>query len=236
MHCNFGRATCVVLTLLLGATVAVAQRPQGEAPLLWHRGIGVLGYVQVRDELKLTGDQINQVEAIGDEFIDKHVRAFEASAEKLSEDERRRKFAELKKVESEGVEKAKKVLTAEQAARLRQIEIWRSGPPAFADEDVVRALELTEQQKGVLKTIGDEYLHEVAALGTGLRAEFPGRITREERAKRAKRLAEIETQRQNVRAVKEAECMAALTDEQKLRFEKLRGEKFEIRRDLPREN
>jgi hypothetical protein len=193
----------------------------------------MLGYVQVKDELNLTGDQMEKIKAIGDDFIEKHVRTFEASAQN-ADPEGRRKYDQLKRREQEAIEKAKAALTPEQAARFRQMEIWVKGPVAFAEADVARDLNLTAEQKAVLKTIGAECLNEVGALGKSLRSAVPGRITTDEKAKRAEKIAEMETQRQAVCAAKETECLAVLTDDQKARFLKLRGAKFELRRGPPR--
>jgi hypothetical protein len=133
------------------------------------------------------------------------------------------------------IDRAKAVLTAEQTARFTQIEIWLKGPLAFTDADVVRELDLTDQQKEVLKTVCDEYTSAVDALQKQLRPargvvrtnDGGVRLTKEDPAKG---IAEIGKQREEVRAAKEAECLAVRTDDQKAKFEKLRGPKFELGR------
>ncbi len=220
----------LVLALLIGlfhGTAAIAQRPPGGNPNMWHLGVGLLGFIQVRDELKLTDEQQAKIKEIGDEFIEKHARPVTEAIQTLPVEEQRKKAEELRSLEREIMEKALGVLEAEQVARFRQIEIWLSGPSAFSNPDVERELKLTEQQKGVLKTIADEYGNALIALNQQPRERFRAG----ESSRFAEKMAEVEKQRQELRRSKEAECLSVLTDDQQARFLKLRGEKFELRRN-----
>src|SRR5262249_51621214 len=126
----FDCGSACLATFLIAGAVAVAQRPPGGNPNLWHTSVGLLGWIKVRDELKLTPDQVEKIKEIGDECIEKHERPLEESLAKLTEEERRQKFAELEKRQQEATDKAKVALTAEQARRYRQMEIWTLGPLA----------------------------------------------------------------------------------------------------------
>jgi Spy/CpxP family protein refolding chaperone len=192
---------------------------------MWLIGVGWLGFIPVRDELKLTDEQQAKIKEIGDEFTEKHARPASEAIEKLPAQEQRKKADELRELERDAMEKALGVLEPEQVARFRQIEIWLSGPSAFRIPDVERRLNLTEQQKGVLKTIDDEYGNALIALNKQPRERF----RTGESSKFAEQMAELEQQRQELRQAKEAECLSVLTDDQKERFLKLRGEKFELR-------
>ena len=104
-------------------------------------------------------------------------------------------------------------------------------PWAFTHADVVRELGMTDQQKGALKSIGDECSNELSVLNERLRPV--GRVppTEEALAQRAEVFAKVAKEREEVCAAKEAECLAVLTEAQKTRFEKLKGPKFEMRRE-----
>jgi Spy/CpxP family protein refolding chaperone len=226
----FHRGVIFLSICLFAGTAAVAQNRLGYNPeVYWYPVAGVLGLVQARDELKLTADQMEKIKEIGDEFVEKFRRPLYEASLNLPFEEQQKKLAELRKPEEEMVKKAKAILTAEQAARFRQIEIWVKGPLAFADPDLARELDLTDVQKGTLKTIGDEFENEVNDLMKRLRRDFRVRPTKEEQAKRREEFVETNKRSEELRAAKEAECLAVLTDDQKARFEKLRGTKFELR-------
>jgi Spy/CpxP family protein refolding chaperone len=217
---------------LVDAITAVAQSPPGDNPDVWHFGVGSLGYVQVRDELKLTEQQLAKIKEIGDEVMERFGRPVNESDKKLSRLElRQKKTAELEELQQEAIEKAKIFLTAEQRGRFWQIDIWLNGPAAFNDPDLRRDLNLTDEQRGTLKTIADEYLNGVTAIYKSLRSDVRVRPTKEELATRAEKVAEMDKQRYELRTAKDSECLAVLTDDQKARFLKLRGDKFELRRN-----
>lgn len=226
------------LFLLLGfgaGTGAVAQVPdEGTSKSWWHSHVGLLGHVRVRDELKLTNDQLSKLKEIGDEYLENHFRPFEEATRKLTQGEADQKLADLEEPRQKALERAKAVLTAEQAARLFQITIWARGPFAFTEPEVARKLDLTVSQKGALKTIGDEYKNEAAALGKHLRRAPAARLTKEEQVQRAEQIAQLAKPRDELRAAKEAECQAVLTDPQKARFIELRGARFDLDKDPSR--
>jgi hypothetical protein len=225
----FQHAVLCASICLIGRTAAVAQNQDGGNPLFWHSQVGSLGYIQVRDELKLTSDQIVKIQQFGDEVTDKYIKP-SGGVLPADEPERRRIIAELRAARESASEKARGVLTIEQAARFKQIEIWINLPWAFTNADVVRGLDMTEQQNGALKAIGNECSNELRVLNERLKAGSKGRPMEEFLAKRAELFAKVAKERDELLAAKEAECLAVLTDDQKARFEKLRGPKFELDR------
>src|SRR5262245_42993111 len=91
-----------VLILSWGVTAAVAQQRLGYNPdVYWYPVAGSLGYVQVRDELKLTAEQMKNIKEIGDEYVEKFVRPLYESFVKVPLEEQQKKLAELKKPEQE---------------------------------------------------------------------------------------------------------------------------------------
>ncbi|HEV3006418.1 MAG TPA: hypothetical protein VGX78_18250, partial [Pirellulales bacterium] len=103
-------------------------------------------------------------------------------------------------------------LTSEQVERLKQISRQARGVESLADDDVMLALKLSDDQKKQLETIRD-------AAGQEVRALF-GQQGLDQDARRTK-MTEI-------RKSASEKAMAVLSDEQKKEFEKLQGEKIEL--------
>lgn len=221
--------TLLLLIAFADGTPAIAQPQAGANSNIWHAGVGLLGYVRVRDELKLTDEQQQKIKPIGDEYLERHVRPTIEASRNLSLEEQRKKQAELEKPALETYEAAKRLLTPEQATRLRQIEIWVNGPAAFGDPQLVRELDLTVEQQGALKSVADEYRNELAANAKKLSDSLFPRAGRDKAGTKAK-IDESNKKRKELRAAKDEECQAILTAEQKNLFIKLRGEKFELGR------
>jgi hypothetical protein len=160
--------------------------------------------------------------------MEKHYQPFLQATRSLTQAEFDQKLHGLEKPSRETYEKAKAVLNAQQAARLLQVTIWAHGPLAFSEPDVSRELNLTIEQKGALKTIGDEYMNERASLAKPLQRRPGVRLTKEEQARQAEESTKVAALQDDLRAGKQSECLDVLTDEQKARFEKLKGPKFEL--------
>ena len=121
-------------------------------------------------------------------------------------------------------EKAQKeiaeILKPEQLQRLKQIEIQVLGAAALMTPEVVKALNITDDQQAKLKTIHYE--------AVGKRQELMGSLqglSREEMM--AKRAESREKLRQIEKETLE-KALAALTPEQREKFEKLKGKKLEV--------
>ena len=139
--------------------------------------------------------------------------------QKLSEEERTKKYEEMRK---EGEERAKKaeekikaILKPEQWTRLSELRTQQDGLRALSREDVQKSLGLNEEQVGKLKTLNDANR---ASFGGGFGR--PGQ-TEEERTKAN---AERETRTKKF----EEDVKAVLTADQTAAFEKLKGTKFEF--------
>jgi Spy/CpxP family protein refolding chaperone len=227
-------ATSFLATGLLFCNLIFAQETFSVG--LWQEGVGFLGYVQVRDELMLTADQMAKLKELGDELIkDRPTRQQQAG---LTKEEREKKAAAFKARQQEVDQKAKAVLTAEQAARMKQIEFWIRGPSTFIDADVALEQELTDEQKGALKTIVGEYSNKMAEIRQSF-AQFLRKIPTKDEVDRYysdEEVAKRKAKQSELREMSETQCLAVLTDEQKVRFGKMRGRKFELGELVPRRN
>jgi len=170
----------------------------------------LLGQKSVQEELKLSEDQVKKLQ----EFQTSQREKFQGLRD-LSEDERRQKFQELAK-ESEKV--VDETLKPEQKKRLKQISLQlqlRQGTRAYSSPEVASALQLTDEQKDKLKTIGEE------SQKAGRELFQPGGDRDEAR----KKFEELRKQTQE-------KVMGVLTDEQKSKLKELQGEPFKGRLDF----
>jgi hypothetical protein len=211
-------AFAAVVVCLVAGNVALAQGNRGRGG--FGRGFRqspatLIGNEAVQKELKLEGDQVAQANAIRDELFQGFRRGFDQN---LSDEERAKLREEGQKKTEELNKKALALLNEKQASRIKQLEIWTNGVAvALTDnKDVVKELNLTDDQKGAMKTISEESDKKRGELFAGIRG-----ASEEDRGKIFAQIGELNKET-------ESECLAVLTDDQKAKFDKLRGEKFEL--------
>jgi Spy/CpxP family protein refolding chaperone len=172
---------------------------------------------QVKKELKLTDDQNAKIKEITDAARPQRGAGGGTNFRDMTEEQRTAFREEMRKRGEETAKKLADVLTAEQNARLKQIQLWQQGTRALtSNEDVAKELSLTDDQKGALKTITEESGKKSQELRQGRRS-----ASDEERKKIDEQLAAMRTET-------DAECMAVLTDDQKSRFTAMKGPKPEF--------
>ncbi|MGO8691722.1 MAG: Spy/CpxP family protein refolding chaperone [Thermoguttaceae bacterium] len=231
------RAACLVMVGLLslatwGGNSASAQAPEGgpgqgqgprgRGPGMMFPGGGLLFLLRnesVQKDLQLTPEQIDKLKELGKTL--REGLPERGAFRNLSQEERRAKFAELQpKLKARGEEIKKKIeaiLTTAQLARLKEIRVQVAGPAALADTDVLKALNLTDEQKEKIKGLRQQV--------ADLRKEA-GKLSREERQQKR---AEMMEKMQKLRDKVLADIVALLTPEQRAQFEKLKGKKIELK-------
>jgi hypothetical protein len=112
-------------------------------------------------------------------------------------------------------------LQPEQIARLKQISYQQRGLDAFSDPEVARRLNLTDSQKGDIRTIAQESRE-------GTRGLFGQDLSQEERQAAMKKIAEV-------RKAALTKVEAKLNDEQQKAWKELLGAPFDYKPD-PRPN
>lgn len=199
------------LAALLAAPASAQERRGGG--MMGGRGMTVsmlLSNHGVQDELKLDDAQKGKVSEAGRKAREKMESARE-SLQNLEGPERFAKMRELmKESDAETMKSLDGVLKAEQVARLKGIHYQIQGAAAFEDEEVQKALKLTDEQKSAVEKA---VAHSNAAAREAFQAGPEGA--------RAK-LGEIRKE-----AVAKVE--AKLTAEQKAEYAKLIGAPFEVR-------
>lgn len=188
------------------------QQGQGQGNRGRGRGlIGLLGQEDVQAELKLTAEQIAELEPL-QESIQADSPNLTELREKLqdaSEDEQATIREEMRAAQQLIAEKTLAGLAAlldeGQLTRLKQIDWQRQGAAALASADVAAALQLSDEQKTQLQTISEARQVAMRELGFQAPAE----------------------QRAELTATYNAQFLAVLTDEQKQAWEALLGPAFE---------
>jgi Spy/CpxP family protein refolding chaperone len=218
---NFAIALTTVAALALAANLQ-AQGPGGGGG---GRGRGMGGMMgggmlmivqneQVQKDIELDADQKEKLQKLSTETREA-MRAKMGDMQNLSAEERRTKFEEMRKDMEESAAKTQKavegILLPKQLERVKQIQLQSQGTMALANPDVAKELGLTDDQKAKIKTIGEEAMKAMRDMFAG-----GGRPSAEDREKRTK-----------ARQENEKKVMDVLTAEQKEKFEKMKGEKFD---------
>jgi Spy/CpxP family protein refolding chaperone len=218
-HSQWVGLVCLTACLMLAST-AMAQG-QGGGGRGGRGGLGGRGFnmgaaqllrnEKVQEELKLTGEQKDKLAALREEGGG---RGIGRGGQDLSPEEREKAMAEFQKRMEEINKKAEAVLDAAQVKRLKEISLQARGNAALNDEEVAKALMLTEEQVAGVKTITEESTRR-------MREMFRSAGQGGDREELQKKMAEL-------RKDTDEEYLALLTDEQKSKLEAMKGAKFEI--------
>ncbi len=207
--------------VLLGSFSALAQRgrpgggfggfggPGGGSP------VGVLQQPSNVEELKLTDEQKEKITELGEKLReDTHVREIFSKMRGASDEERTALQAEIAKaMEAQRVQadaEIKKLLSAEQYARFRQLALQTRGTGAIGEADVAGELKLSSEQIAKLKAIGEENDKRRSEAMETLR-------------KSGVRGEDMRTKFDELRTEFEEKRLAVLTDAQRKQWDSLRG-------------
>jgi Spy/CpxP family protein refolding chaperone len=167
----------------------------------------LLANESVQKELKITDDQKAKIKEFSDTQRAKMREAFGGGQPD------REKMQEVFKASAEAGDKfVKENLNPDQQKRIKQIQYQTMGLTAFTNEDVQKALKLTDEQKEKLKGLNEEMRKDMGELGRGFDAE---------------------TQQKRRTITKEYTTKAtdSLTADQKTAWKDLTGEPFELKMD-----
>jgi len=195
----------------MGGMGGMAQSPSA----MWSM---LLRSEKVQKELELVDDQKAKLKEVGEKAMARMREAFSGGGDfrNMSDEQRRARMAEFQKKGQELAEQTKKdiaeVLLPHQVERLDQIALQVLGVQALADKEVQESLGLTEDQKQQMQKAREE-------VGEKIRAMFaPGAERPENPGERM----------QSLRKEAEEKVSAVLTAEQKEKFEKKKGPKFDV--------
>jgi hypothetical protein len=168
---------------------------------------------KVKKELNLTDEQSEKIKQVAQEMRP-------GQGQWHGSGDARPSFEEMQKRMAERIEKIDKklaeILKPDQLERFKQLRIQFQGPAAFANPEVAKTLQITDEQQKKLKEIITETGKQMRALGRPAEDATPAE--RKEHGEKAQKI------------MKEAlgKCLEALTSKQREKFEKLRGKPFEF--------
>jgi len=147
---------CGFLAAALLASEAQAQpgggRRGGRGPGGMMAGAGGLltlaENAQVQKELEIVDDQKTKLADLAAQQ-----QTAMQDLRNLSQEERQ---AKMPKIQEDSLKKLGEILLPKQLERLKQIQLQVQGADALSNEDVVKALNITDDQKAKMKTISDE--------------------------------------------------------------------------------
>lgn len=191
-------------------------------------GGGVIGLLQireVRDELKLSDEQVGKLTRLREDMDaarrDRGRPDFQGFRD-LSDSEREarmREFQQEREKQNKATEdKLRGILTGEQFKRLKQIELQQQGTAALMRSDIGQALGISDDQRAKMREAGEGVRDKMRGLFENARD-----MSEDERAGLREKMTKI-------RADSEKALMAVLTDDQKAKLKDIMGKPF----DLPR--
>lgn len=234
-----------VFSVLLSASVAFAQRPQGQGgrPGAFGAGFGggfggfggitplsLANNEAVQKELNISDEQAGQLKSLNDDVREEMRGAFAGvdfqGLRDLSQEEREKKMAEFreksaaaqKKINDKVKPKLAEILNASQSERLQQIAWQAAGPQAYQDADLIAALKITKEQQDKLAAITKEYTDKQRELFPRGGAGGGERPNFEEIQKKMRELGES----------RDKALSDVLTTEQREQFAKLKGKPFDV--------
>jgi hypothetical protein len=210
---SFGALATLVCFM---ATIAQAQFGRGFG--------GVTGYQlllnkSVQEELKLSDEQKEKFKELGTKFTEQA----KANREKVSDiEDFKEKFEKLGAMNKELNETAMKdllpILKEEQVKRFKQIERQQMRTALFANEEFVKAIKLTDEQKEKIKGLTDDMSNDLKELGKAL---FSKELTQEEFGTKMKSLTKEMDEK----------IAAILNEDQKKVHKEMLGEPFEVKQE-----
>jgi Spy/CpxP family protein refolding chaperone len=188
--------------------------------------LGLLRIEEVRNELDLEEDQIQQLKDIA-KMLRKGMPV-PLDKRNLSPEERRAKLNETHKKALKHSEKfreqIKEVLTSDQFKRLEQIEfqvrLKIRGAGVLADKKLAEKLGITDEQKKKFRELRQQL--------TGKMREFGEELRNTDPAERAEKEKELHQRLAEVRKEVFKQAFEVLTYEQRETLEEMKGEPFEL--------
>lgn len=177
----------------------------------------LLGNEKVQKELELLPEQVADLTKHR-EATQSQMREMFSGMRDLPEDERRKKFEEirgkLETAQKESREKVNAVLLPHQQDRLKEISLQLRGFGAIDDPEVAAALKISDEQKEKIAAVRTEQREKMGELFR------QGGQDQDRDAMREKF--------QKLRTENEKQVLDVLTTAQQAQFEKMKGEKFEL--------
>jgi hypothetical protein len=214
-----------------GGSISAQQKGKGKGFGFGGFGFGgpgslnvaVLSNKALQEELKVTAEQKEKLKPTADKQTAMQKKMQDALKDAAGDFEKMREIGtkmqdDFKTLGEETKKVVETTLTADQTKRLRQIEVQQSGPRAFATEETVKGLNLTDAQKTKIKGIADEFQKDS---GEARREMFQSGGDQE-------KIAEVQRKIDKLQKAAMTDIEGVLTDEQKKTWKTIVGEPFDL--------
>jgi hypothetical protein len=197
----------------------------------------------VQKEIGLEGEAVEKVQKIAGAFRDEMMAESEKAGitfggqqlEGLSPEERETKMREvtekrqamMAKLNEKFVPQLKEALTAPQFERVQQISLQAAGSQALTRPDVVKALDLTKEQKEKIAGVNEEFAKKLNELGPGGRGGRGGAGGGGVGGPPAD-FQEMMAKRQELNKERDSKATEVLGKEQQEKYEKMKGKPFDL--------
>jgi hypothetical protein len=216
----------------------------------------LLTNAEVQKDLEMTQDQIDKIKKIDDAYQEDAAEGrgnfnFQ-ELQDLSEEERGKKMAEFrekmaaqtKKLNEKYQPKLDKAVDKAQFERIKQIQRQLAGIMALRSKDVAEVLALSDDQQKQIAAVFTANQEEMQKLfprggfggrgGPGGAGGAGGENNEADETERRERFQKMQEQMQKLNEDRDTKLMAVLSDEQKTKFEELKGNPFDIALLRPR--
>jgi hypothetical protein len=213
---SFVRAALSVAVVAFAASVCLAQGRPGGGFGQQLEGPALLLNASVQDELKLTDDQKAELKKVADARNEAM-----AKARQDNKGDKEKMQTAMKEIADDTNKKATKTLDSlkdDQKKRFKQIGVQVKGITAFQDENVSKALKLSDKQKEEAKTAAEDFTKDRREIMQNAGMDQAAR------AEAQKKVAELQTKLTD-------KVVSTLSDDQKKTWKELTGEKFTYKPD-----
>lgn len=212
--CKHGKLVAFIVTALW-TSAAIAQGPArgqafragGESP---NDPTYLLGSESVQKELGLSDTQKASVQKLRDADNASFSVGFRGQSQAAIQDKLEQRAEQNRK-------RLSKILTAKQFDRLNEINIQVAGVSALSFDDVAEKLGLSAEQKSKLKNLGDESRRKMSELYFTNNGQQADAATQQ---RNKQKISEFKAERSD-------HALAVLTDDQREKFTRLQGAKFD---------
>lgn len=212
----------VVAVAVLAVGSVQAQPPRGggggfQQPL----DVLVLTNADLQKELKITDDQKKALKEVMDKAADlnkKRMDLFTGGPPDM--DKMQEMMKEGQKLAEDAKAAADKAFTADQKKRVKQIDVQRMGLRAFSNDEVVKALKLTDDQKAKMKEVSEGYQK--------ASADLRGEYFQQGQFPDMDKMAEFQKKSAALTSETIEKAKKELTDDQKKAWKEMVGEPFDV--------
>jgi Spy/CpxP family protein refolding chaperone len=214
--------TTAAATALLLVSTAVWAQQQGQGRFQGRGGPGggfggggdnlfaLLGLEKVQKELEIVDEQKADLKKLGEDAQAKVREVFTGfNFREASEEDRTKLREKTEALTKDARKKVEAILIPDQMKRLKEISLQVRGTSALRDPEIVAALGITEDQTAAIDKVRED-------MGPKYREAFGGN-----REENEKKMAEL-------RKESSEKTLAVLKASQREKFEKMKGEKFDI--------